>query len=146
LPWLVGSFVVSLICLDKAESTAVRDPGSWLIAVVVASTVLTLLGAAWTLGRRRWREVAIYAALAASAIAIPLFAVSSIPTSRDCDNSGQPRSAGTFDCDTSFGLGGPLVLAALFVPMLGVAALGKGAAGVIRRTESFRESRPVVAG
>jgi len=45
-----------------------------------------------------------------------------------------PRSAGTYDCDTSDALGGPILIGFLFIPAFGLAALGKGTAIAVRRT------------
>jgi uncharacterized membrane protein YhaH (DUF805 family) len=142
LPWrawlvcVVAIVVVGLIFFGAAESTTTSDPAAWYRAGFAGVAAIVLVTASLTLTRRRWRDVALFAFLAASAAAFALFAVTSPSTSRSCNNAGQPRSAGTYDCDTSDGLGGPLLVVILFIPAATVGAVGK-VVGDCNRT--FRE-------
>lgn len=139
LPWpawvacLAVLGVVALICFGKAESTSTADSGAWYRAGFIASALVVLIGAVATLGRRRWREAAVFALLAASVMGMAVFMVSAPSTSRSCSNAGQPASAGAYDCDTSYGLGAPFMVAAFFVPAFGITAIGKASATVARR-------------
>ena len=139
LPWpawvacLAALGVVALICFGKAESRSTAASGAWYRAGFIASALIVLTGAAATLGRRRWREAAVFAFLTASVMGMAIFTVTAPSTSRSCSNAGQPASAGTYDCDTSYGLGATFMVAAFFVPAFGIAAIGKAGATVARR-------------
>lgn len=139
LPWpawiacLAVLSVVGFVCFGIGESGATPNPGAWYVVGFLASALVVLVSAALTLGRRRWREAAVLAFLAAAVVGFAIFVVSSPSTSRSCNNAGQPASAGTYDCDTSYGIGGPVMVAAFFVPSLALVALGKASATVIRR-------------
>ena len=131
--WLVVLAVATFICFDHAESTRTANPGGWFGAGLVCAGVITFAGAAWTLGRRRWIDVMVFAAVVAAIAAVALFSVSSASTSRGCANNGQPPSAGTYDCDTSEGLGGPILFAGLYVPAIVLSAAGGGTGRLLRR-------------
>ena len=128
--------VLGIVCFGKAESTTTTHPVSWLLAGLAGTAGLAFTGACLTLGRRRWREVALYALIVSCLASAALFAVSSVSTSRGCNNGGQPRSAGTYDCDTSDAIGGPLVLALVYAPLYGLSALGKGVGALTRRVSA----------
>jgi hypothetical protein len=133
--WLVLAGAIALVCLlcfGMAESMSTTNPDSWFLAGLIATGVLTLVGACLTLGRRRWREVALFALTVSVATSITLFGVSAPSTSRSC-STDRPSSTEATDCDTSYGLGMPFLIAAFFVPAYGLAALGKGATRLARR-------------
>jgi hypothetical protein len=131
LPWriwlgLLAAIAIStFVCFGAAESTKTSDPGTWYVAGFAAAAALTLVGAVVTLSNRPWREVAIFGGLVATVVAVAIFSVTSPSTSRSCNNDGQPRSAGTYDCDTSDSVGGPIVLVAFFIPAFAISSLGK---------------------
>jgi hypothetical protein len=131
LPWkawvvpAVAIGVAGVILFGRAEDKTTSDPSTWYIIGFAAVGAIILVAACLTLARRSWLSVAIFAVVAACASALALFTVTAPSTSRSCNNSGQPTSAGTYDCDTSDGLGGPLLVGILFVPSAGVASAGK---------------------
>ena len=71
--------------------------------------------------------------LVASAVSFAVLGATAPSTSRSCNNSDQPRSEGTYECDTGFGLGLPFVIAVFFVPAFGLVSAGKATAVVARR-------------
>src|SRR5437588_583744 len=78
--WLVCAVavvVVGLIFFGNAESTRTSDPAAWYGAGFASVAAIILVTASLTLARRRWRDVALFALLAASATAFALFAVTS---------------------------------------------------------------------
>lgn len=78
---------------------------------------LSLIGSAVTLRDRPWIEVLVFAALIAAVTSVAILGAASPSTSRSC-------SAKT-DCDTSFGLGLPILAAALFIPLACIGFLGR---------------------
>jgi len=127
-PWLaiaMAIIVVGVVLFGRAESTRTPDPVAWYGAGFASVGAIVLVGACLTLAGRRWRYVLVFAALVAVAVALAVFTVTAPSTSRSCDNGGQPKSAGTYDCDTSDGLGGPLLVIVFLIPAAGLAAAGK---------------------
>lgn len=133
MPWLVGIAIACWTCTGFAESTHTRDPAAWLVAGFSVAGLLTLLCAYRTLRGGGWAGAAGLALAAAGIVALGVFSASAPSTSRSCANNGQPKSAGTFDCDTSYGLGGLILLAAFWVPAFGLAAAGSGAGRLAQR-------------
>lgn len=139
LPWRIWAVflsaiaIIDFVCFGVAESTKTADPGVWTLVGVIATVVFALVGATVTLGYRNWRTVAVFAALLAGIIGLAIFMTSVQSTSRSCNNDGQPISSGTFDCDTSDVIGGPVLLVVLFVPSFAVSSLGKAAGRITRR-------------
>jgi hypothetical protein len=128
--------IVGGVCFAKGESTATQNPASWYAAGFCSVGVLTLVGACLTLARRRWREVALFAAIVASVVSLAIFSFASDSASRSCNNMDQPQSAGTYDCDTGYGLGVPIMLVGFFVPAFVISGLGKLGATGVRRLRS----------
>jgi Protein of unknown function (DUF2510) len=128
--WLVAVTIVISVGVGMAESTAVSDPAVWFLVGGIGAGVLTLLGAATTLPGRRSVAVFVYAALIAATVTIVVFSVSAPASSRSCRAD---RSASSTDCDTSFGLGVPLVTALLFVPAVTLAAAGRAGGAIARK-------------
>jgi hypothetical protein len=150
-PWLASAIaivVAGVVLFGQAESTRRQDSGGWYAAGFASVGAIVLITACLTLGRRRWLYVLFFAALAAGAVTVAVFTVTAPSTSRSCDNAGQPTSRGTYDCDTSFGLGAPFLAIVLVVPAAGLASVGKIAGNsyhavrdrVVRR--SSEESHP----
>jgi hypothetical protein len=139
LPWriwigfLVAIGVTGMVCFGVAESTKTRDPATWVVVGFGAIAMLTVVSAVVSLGGRRWRDAAVLAALVAAVVGLTLFTVQAPSTSRSCDNNGQPSSSGTYDCDTSDVLGGPIITVALFIPAMGLTAMGKLAGKGLQR-------------
>jgi hypothetical protein len=124
--WLVAVAITAFVCFGVAESSRTPDRARWFWAGCAIITALIVSCSAITLRRRRWRDVAVFAGLVAAIVALALFSVSAPSTSRSCSNGGQPKSAGTYDCDTSDGLGGPLLLIGFFIPSFALASVGTG--------------------
>jgi hypothetical protein len=127
-PWLasaVAIVVAGVILFGRAESTRTPDPQVWYGIGFAAIGTMILVTAALTLARQRWPYLLMFVAVAASATAFAVFTVTAPSASRSCNNAGQPRSAGTYDCDTSFGIGGPILLGVLSIPTAAVATIGK---------------------
>jgi len=127
-PWLASvgvSLVVGGVLIGHAESTRTPNPGVWYAAGFASVAAIVLITAALTLGRKPWLHVAAFAAIAAIALGLVVFTTSAPSSSRSCQNAGQPQSAGTYDCDTSFGFGMPFLVVVFFVPAMALATLGK---------------------
>jgi len=121
------------VCFGQGESRATADPAAWFAAGFAGVSLLALAGAAMTLRRRPWREAVVFAALVSGVVALAVFSTAAPSTSRSCNNAGESRASGSYDCDTGFGLGLPFVAAMFFGPAVGIAALGKvGASGMAR--------------
>ena len=131
--WLAAMSTVGLIFFGLGESTSVAHSHVWYPTGFVSIAVLALLASAVTLRDRRWRDAALLSFLVACIVGIAIFLVSAPSTSRSCQNNGQPLSAGTYDCDTSYGLGGPIMVVAFFIPSFAVVGIGKAAAAVLKR-------------
>jgi len=117
--------VVGGVIIGHAESGQTPNPDAWYAAGFVGVAAIVLITATLTLGRRRWLHVAAFAAIAAVSFALVVFMASAPSSSRSCQNAGQPQSAGTYDCDTGYGLGLPFVVLVFFVPAMALATAGK---------------------
>jgi hypothetical protein len=127
-PWLavaVAIVVVGVVVFGRAESTGTQNTAAWYGAGFASVAAIVLVAASVTLARRPWLEVLVFAVLTAVAAALAVFIVTAPSTSRSCSNGGQPRSAGTYECDTSYGLGAPFLAVAFSIPAVGLAAVGK---------------------
>jgi hypothetical protein len=131
LPWKawtgasIAIVVAGVILFGRAEDKNVSNPATWYGLGFAAMGGTILVTACVTLARRNWLSVAMFAVVAASAATLAVFIVTAPSTSRSCKNSGQPAAAGTYDCDTSYGLGAPLLVGVLSVPTAGIASAGK---------------------
>jgi len=128
VPWIASAVAIvgtGVILFGHAESTRTPDPGLWYGVGFGAIGLIILVTACLTLAQRRWDFLFIFVAVAACATGLALFTVTAPSTSRSCNNGGQPKSAGTYDCDTSEGLGGPILVVVLSIPTAAVATLGK---------------------
>jgi hypothetical protein len=139
LPWRawtaigVAAGLAGLVFFGKAESVTTPNPSTWARMGLVACVTITLIGAVATLGTRRWLDVLAYALSISCVVGLAVLITAVPSTSRSCNNSGQPRTAGSFDCDTSFAIGAPFVLMGILMPTLVVASVGKAVATTARR-------------
>lgn len=145
--WIIPTVAVviaGVFLFGHAEDTATSDPEAWFVIGFAASGAITFLAACVTLVRRHWVSVAVFAAVMTCAATLAVFTATAPSTSRSCNNAGRPSSGGTYDCDTSYGLGLPIVVGVLFVPAGVIASAGKVAGDtcdIIRRRHASRRER-----
>ena len=127
---------VALISLGFGGSTRIANPMAWFAAGFSVATALTLGCAFWTLRGGHWAASVVLGLAVSTIVSAAVFAKSAPSTSRSCQNSGEPPSQGTYDCDTAYGLGAPIMLVAFWVPAFAMSAAGSAAGrGLVRRRD-----------
>jgi hypothetical protein len=142
IPIATAIVVVGVVLFGRAESTRTQDPAGWYGAGFASVAAIVLVAACITLAGRRWLEVLVFAALTAVAVTLAVFIVTAPSTSRSCSNEGRPKSAGTYECDTSYGLGAPFLAVAFAIPAAGLAAVGKFAGDTYYSVREHITRRP----
>lgn len=132
-PWLAMMAAATFACFGLGESTRVSNPAAWFSAGFGIAGVITTVCAFRTLRAGRWARVGAFALAVSAVISLALFTMSAPSASRSCANNSQPAGAGVYDCDTSGGLAGPIVLVGFWVPAFALAAAGSGAGRAVTR-------------